>query len=198
MKTKSIVVYALMSALVTVATFAIRIPTPATDGYLNIGDGVLLYCGIVFGPAAGFIAGGLGSALADLISGYAHWMLPTLLIKGAEGALAGILYYLLKKTRLPRFASAGVAAVPAAILMAIGYFFASWIMKGSAAVAWTSVPENAVQGAVGGALAYFLLLSTAPIGNFSAVIGKNQFYDTPARKAPPKEETAETDPAEKK
>ena len=117
MKSKTIAVYALMSALVTVATFAIRIPMVATDGYLNIGDGIVLFCGVAFGPAAGFIAGGIGSALADLISGYAHWILPTLIIKGAEGALAGVIFLLLKKLRLNRFLSAGIAALPSAILM---------------------------------------------------------------------------------
>ena len=177
MKSKTIAVYALMSALVTVATFAIRIPMVATDGYLNIGDGIVLFCGVAFGPAAGFIAGGIGSALADLISGYAHWILPTLLIKGAEGALAGVLFYLLKKLRLNRFLSAGISAIPSAILMVAGYFFASWIMKGSAAVAVTSVPGNAIQGGIGIVLALLLLFSNSRIKSFPELVGKNQFYD---------------------
>lgn len=181
MKSKTIAVYALMSALVTVATFAIRIPMVATDGYLNIGDGIVLFCGVAFGPAAGFIAGGIGSALADLISGYAHWILPTLLIKGAEGALAGVLFFLLKKLRLNRFLSAGIAALPSAILMVAGYFFASWIMKGSAAVAVTSLPGNAIQGGVGIALAVLLLLATSRIKSFSELVGKNQFYEELAK-----------------
>ena len=71
------------------------------------------------------------------------------------------------------------------MVMVVGYFFASWIMKGSAAVAWTSVPGNAVQGAIGVALALFLLATTARIKNFGAIVGKNQFYDL---KINPKEE----------
>ena len=177
MKSKTIVVYALMSALVTVTTFAIRIPMPATDGYLNLGDAIVLFCGVVFGPLAGLIAGGIGSALADLIAGYAHWILPTFLIKGAEGALAGAIFLLLRKKNGHRFLFAAIATVPSAILMVVGYFFASWIMKGSAAVAWTSVPGNAVQGAVGVALCFALLAATSPIKGFSAVIGNNQFYE---------------------
>ena len=181
MKSKTIAVYALMSALVTVATFAIRIPMVATDGYLNIGDGIVLFTGVAFGPLAGFIAGGIGSALADLISGYAHWILPTLLIKGAEGALAGVLFFLLKKLRANRFLSAGIAALPSAIMMVAGYFIASWIMKGSAAVAFTSVPGNAIQGAVGIVLAILLLFSTSRIKSFSEIVGRNQFYDEPPK-----------------
>lgn len=175
-KSRSIAIYALMTALVAVLTFALKIPTVATEGYLNLGDGMLLFCGVAFGPIAGGIAGGIGSALADLIAGYAHWMLPTFLIKGAEGALAGLLFSLLKKSPMNRFLSAGIAMVPAALLMVVGYFFASWIMKGNAAVAWTSVPGNAVQGSVGVALALFLLFNTSRIKNISAIVGKNQFY----------------------
>ena len=185
MKSKSIAIYALMSALVMVATFVVRIPMVATDGYLNLGDGVLLYCGVAFGPVAGLIAGGIGSALADMIAGYAHWILPTFLIKGFEGALAGMLFWVLGKGNKNRFLSASVASVPSALVMVIGYFFASWIMKGSAAVAWTSVPGNAVQGAVGVALALFLLATTSRIKNFGTLVGKNQFYDL---KTEPKEE----------
>ena len=179
MKSKSIAIYALMSALVMVTTFAVRIPMVATDGYLNLGDGILLFCGVAFGPVAGLIAGGIGSALADLIAGYAHWILPTFLIKGLEGALAGLLFYLLNKGSKNRFLSATIATLPSALLMVVGYFFASWIMKGSAAVAWTSVPGNAIQGAVGVALSLFLLFNTSRIKNFSSIVGKNQFYEQP-------------------
>ena len=177
MKSKTIVVYALLSAIVMVATYAIRIPMPATDGYLNIGDGIVLFSGIVFGPAAGFIAGGIGSALADLISGYPHWILPTLIIKGLEGAVAGGLFLLLKKVRLQRFLSAAVVSLPSVLVMVAGYFFAGWIMKGNAAVSLTEVPFNAAQGGVGILLSMMLLLSTSRIKRFSSLVGRNQFYD---------------------
>ena len=176
-ESKRIAQYALMAALVAVATFVIKIPTVATDGYLNLGDAILLYAGIVFGPLAGLIAGGIGSALADVVAGYPHWALPTFLIKGAEGALAGAIFLLLRKSNLNRFINATIASLPAALIMVVGYFFASWIMKGNAAVAWTSVPENAVQGGIGVALCLSLLLSTARIKKFSSLIGENNFYD---------------------
>ncbi len=178
-----------MTALVTVATFVVKIPMVATEGYLNLGDGLVLFCGVVFGPFAGLIAGGLGSALADLIGGYAHWMLPTFLIKGLEGALAGGLFFLLRKGRLNRFLSAALAVIPAAVFMAAGYFFASWIMKGSAAVAWTSVPGNLAQGGVGVIVTILLLAALSRIKGLSVVIGKNLFFKEPS--PPTKEEDAE-------
>ena len=183
-QTATIAKYALMTALVAVGTFVVRIPTVATDGYINLGDALVLFCGVVFGPPGGILAGGLGSALADLISGYAHWALPTFLIKGLEGGIAGMLFPVLKKTKWNRFAHSAIACVVAAVEMITGYFFASWVMKGNAVVAFTGVPENAIQGGVGAVLANLLLFATSRNGAFASVIGKNQFYEEP-RHIPP-------------
>ena len=144
--TKKLVTIAVLAALTTVATFAIKIPTIATEGYVNVGDTVVMFAAITLGPIAGFIAGGLGSCLADLISGYPHWILPTFIIKGIEGLLVALIFGLFKKTKLNEYVSAGISAVIGAIVMIAGYFVASAIMKGSAAVALTGVPGNCLQG----------------------------------------------------
>jgi len=185
---KSIAVCALMTALVAVATFVITIPTGATEGYLNLGDGIVLFCGVAFGPLFGFLAGGLGSALADLIAGYAHWILPTFLIKGAEGALAAVLFVLFRKSKMNRFAAAVLAMLPSALWMVIGYFFASWGMKGSAAVAWTGVLGNLIQGGVGIVVAMAFLAALSRIKNLTSVIGKNAFFDPPTLSQKDKDE----------
>jgi len=64
-----LVLTGLLTALVCVATMVIKIPTP-TNGYVNIGDAMVLISGWLLGPAYGFFAAGGGSALADLISVY--------------------------------------------------------------------------------------------------------------------------------
>jgi len=46
---------------------------------------------LLFGPIVGGNAGGLGSMLADLILGYAHYAPATLVIKGFEGLVVGFL-----------------------------------------------------------------------------------------------------------
>ena len=68
-KTKTIITAALLAALTTVATMVIRIPTP-TLGYIHLGDGMVLICGILLGPGLGAVAAGIGSMLADLFGGY--------------------------------------------------------------------------------------------------------------------------------
>lgn len=60
---------AVFTALVTAATLLIRIPVPATQGYINLGDAVVIAAGLLLGPRTGLIAGGIGSALADWLAG---------------------------------------------------------------------------------------------------------------------------------
>lgn len=84
---------ALSIALVTLATFVIRIPNPATQGYINLGDGLLFTLALVFGWRIGGLAGGVGSALADALGGYFIWAPWTLVIKGIEGILAGTIAF---------------------------------------------------------------------------------------------------------
>lgn len=66
-----LVLAALFAALTYVATNIIHVPIPATDGFINLGDCVVLLGAFLLGPVYGAAAGGIGSALADILSGYA-------------------------------------------------------------------------------------------------------------------------------
>jgi len=89
LKTKDVAISGIMIALVFVLTFAIKIPVPFTRGYVHLGDSMIFISAILFGRRVGALAGGLGSALADLVGGYAYWAIPTLIIKSVMGALVG-------------------------------------------------------------------------------------------------------------
>ena len=80
-KTKKLVMASLMAALVCVATMIIKIPSPL-KGYLNLGDGIVLLAGWMLLPGYGFLAAGLGSALADLFLSYITYAPATFVIKG--------------------------------------------------------------------------------------------------------------------
>ena len=67
---KKLILAALFAALSCVATMSIRIPTPGTGGYIHPGDAIVILSGVILGPVWGFFAGGIGSALSDLIGGY--------------------------------------------------------------------------------------------------------------------------------
>ena len=62
---KKIVLAAMFAALACVATMVINIPIPATGGYINLGDCIVILSGWLLGGAYGAAAGGIGSMLAD-------------------------------------------------------------------------------------------------------------------------------------
>ena len=70
---------AVCMALTCIATMLIQIPIPL--GYAHLGDSVILITAYLFGPVVGALAGGIGSAMADILTGYPVWAVPTLLIK---------------------------------------------------------------------------------------------------------------------
>ena len=76
-------------ALTVVATTFIRIPLPL--GYVNLGDAFVLLSVFVLGLVYGTIAGGFGSALADLF-GYITYAPGTLIIKTAMALVAYLIY----------------------------------------------------------------------------------------------------------
>ena len=145
-KTKRIVITALMAAMVCVATMIIKIPSPM-KGYLNIGDCLVLLCGWLLSPGYGFVAAGLGSALADMFSGYITYAPATFLIKGSMALIAFACFKLINK-RLGRLPSQIIGAVLAEIVMVFGYFVFEGFMYGFVPSA-VNIPANAVQGAAG-------------------------------------------------
>ena len=145
-KTKRIVITALMAAMVCVATMIIKIPSPM-KGYLNIGDCIVLLCGWLLSPGYGFVAAGLGSALADMFSGYITYAPATFLIKGSMALIAFACFKLMNK-RLGRLPSQIIGAVLAEIVMVFWYFVFEGFMYGFVPSA-VNIPANAVQGAAG-------------------------------------------------
>lgn len=149
---------ALLMAMVTVATMLIQVPVPATKGFINIGDTIIFVAALLVGPRAGLIAGGLGSALADVISGYAVWAPWTLVIKGLEGLIAGLIGFAAfrKAKGLPPRAILGLAL--GAAWMVGGYYIAGSVLVGYQA-ALVEVPGNLLQGFGSAAIAVPLLLA---------------------------------------
>lgn len=148
MNVKSTVQIGLFCALVAVATAAVVIPVAATHGYINFGDGVIFAVAVLFGPAAGGAAGAIGSAMADMFVGAPHWAPFTLVIKGIEGLICGLIAHKCF-TKDRRFSTRVAAAMAiSAIWMALGYYIAAGILY-SFPVALIDVPANLVQGVSG-------------------------------------------------
>ena len=144
--TKKLVLTALFTALVTIATMFIRIPLPL--GYFNMGDAFILLAVFVLGPFLGTIAAGIGSTIADLI-GFITYAPGTLIIKSLMALTAALIYNLIKN-RTKKIVLAEISAgIIGAVIMAFGYFIYETMLFTTAAVAIVNVPYNLVQGGVG-------------------------------------------------
>lgn len=144
---KKLILAALFAALSCVATMSIRIPTPGTGGYIHPGDAIVILSGVILGPVWGFFAGGIGSALSDLIGGYFVYVPITFVIKGLVALAAGLLYQKVGKTQKSRYAAVVLGGVADIILVAGGYFVCEYFIYGAGAAA--SIPANIIQG-IGG------------------------------------------------
>ena len=153
-KTKTLVSAAMLASLTCVATMIIKIPSPV-KGYLNLGDCVVLLAGWMLPPGYAFLAAGLGSALADLFSGYAAYVPATFVIKGTMAVIAIFAYRRLEE-RLGVRPARILSGVLAEAEMVLGYFLFESLLYGAAPSA-VNIPANAVQGAAGLILGIALL-----------------------------------------
>ena len=139
---RAMVMTALFAALGYVATRILQIPTPS-GGYVNLGDTVVILGAYLLGPVYGAAAGGLGSMLADLLLGYASYAPGTLIIKGAMGLCAGLLFGALRdKTR----AASLVSGILGEVIMVLGYFAYESTLLGYGLAAAASIGANCIQG----------------------------------------------------
>jgi len=153
-KTKKIVMAALMAALTCVATMIIKVPSPL-KGYLNLGDCIVLVSGWMLPPVYGFCAAGLGSALADIFSGYILYAPATFVIKGLMALIAFCGFKLMSKKQ-GRTIAAIISGVAAEIMMVLGYYVFEGFMYGFVPAA-VNIPANSVQGAAGLILGVILI-----------------------------------------
>ena len=142
--TKRIAFLATFVALITVATMVVQIPSPGGQGYINVGDSLIFACAVFFDPLFAFIAGGLGSALADVFAGWVSYAPFTFVIKGCEGLVTCLAISVLKKVKLKTVLSYAVAMFLGGLCMAVGYFFADLVLFGIG-MGVANLPFNFVQ-----------------------------------------------------
>ena len=153
--TREVAVTAVMSALVCAATLLIQVPIPATKGFFNIGDAMVMVSSLTFGPIVGFLAGGFGSSLADFMGGWYVWVPFTLVIKGIEGFLTGAVTVLDEEQGTRKLILAWFIG---GFEMVAGYFIVQYYMYGLSG-ALLEVPFNVVQMAIGGIVGIPLLVA---------------------------------------
>lgn len=160
-KTERLVMTALMIALVIIGTIVLRIPVPMTQGYVHLGEAMVYLSVLILGKRNGSFAAATGSAVADMLGGFAAFAPWTLVIKFVMAFATGTVLELAGKPhpqhaqrRPPNPILISVLAMTAGgILMCLGYFIAETVMYGNHIAALTEVPWNIGQFSAGIVLA---------------------------------------------
>ena len=136
LKTRQLTLTAMMTAIVFIATFVPKIPIPL--GYVHLGNAAIFLAVMFCGRRVGILSGVIGSALADLLSGFPIWIVPTIFIKAAE---AEIFWRLREKNFL-------LGLIAAGLVMAAGYTLAGAVLYDSLNAGLASTPGLLMEAAV--------------------------------------------------
>ncbi len=160
---RKLIITAMFAAIVCVATMIIKVPVPATNGYIHMGDCAVILSGWMLGGAFGAAAAGIGSALADLLLAYAVYAPGTFVIKALTALTAVVFYKLLCKSN--KIIARIVSAIVAEAVMVVLYFVYEATFLGYGLGAAASIPANIIQG-VGGVVVAVLIMG---------LLGNNKF-----------------------
>lgn len=150
--TREIVFTGLMTALVFIATFVPHIPIPL--GYAHLGDAVIFLLALLVPRRPAIIAACLGSALADLLGGFALWAVPTIVIKYG---MAEIVYRIAPQGRAMGQGRIVTALLLSSLWMAFAYTLVGAVLYDGLIAALTSTPGLIVEGIVNSVIALLLL-----------------------------------------
>jgi uncharacterized membrane protein len=144
-KTKYVVTGGLMAAMIVLGTVIFKIPVPIQSGYVNLGDGFIILTGFLLGPIAAVVAA-VGSAISDVLAGYAVYAPATFIIKGLMGLVAGLMFYKFKKNV---FIPTIIASIICEAIMVFGYFVFEYLFLKLGAAAYADMLPNGVQAIAG-------------------------------------------------
>ncbi len=166
-----IVLAAMFMGMIVALTLIIRIPIPGSHGYIHLGDSMIFLAVLALGKKNGALAAGIGSALADVIGGYAVYAPVSLVAKALMAYIMGVFI----ERALARSASAGTGKVRAimitgmvigGLVMVASYYAAETVMYGNPVIPLAGAGMNCIQFAVGGVIAFALesALEKTPAG----------------------------------
>jgi len=153
----SLSMIAIFGAFTCVVTMVIAFPIPATNGFINIGDAVVMITGLMFGPIIAGIAGGIGSSLADLFLGFGIYAPATLVIKGLEGFFVGLIANP-KKNHKWNYRDF-IAVIVGGFIMIIGYFLYEVMIFGLPSALYEFVLNSIIQFGLGSVIALIFIFA---------------------------------------
>ncbi len=155
-RTRQICFTGMFAAIIFVMTM-LHIPVGA-GGYIHVGDAVIYMAVVSMGPW-GVLAAAIGAAVADAVSGFYNYIIPTVLIK-----ILISLSFILARKKERKFLNISniICAVVGGIITIAGYFLADLVFYRVGAVA--DIPANVIQ-AVGSVVVYIALAFAADRAN---------------------------------
>ncbi|MGR8861935.1 ECF transporter S component [Leuconostoc citreum] len=121
-QTRWLAIIAVIIAFNVALSYVVKIPVPATNGFVNLVEAGIFVAAMLGGAKSGMIVGGLSGLLLDLFAGYPQWMFFSLIIHGLEGLVVGsnimVIGYMLAGTLLYNW-TAGVASIIGNVAQAV-------------------------------------------------------------------------------
>lgn len=153
-KTKSIVMCGLLAAIICLTTaYIFHIPVGANNGYIHIGDAFIYLAAAILPTPYAVCAAIIGAGLADIVTGAAIWVIPTIIIKSL---LVSMISY--KEDKIINIRNI-IGAIIAGIVGTLLYMVAEGIIFGSFASAFVLTLIGLVQPV--GSLIVFILVGLA-------------------------------------
>jgi energy-coupling factor transport system substrate-specific component len=165
-----IALYAILSIIFNL----VQLPN-AAGGAISLRPGIVipLFFGAFFGPVVGFLVGGVGNVLGDLISYhsfYWNWDLGNALVGGVAG-----LVVLITAARYRNTANIVIAEIGSVIAIAVGIGFAAytdiWVSQNSLAAATSEFVTAGIPDAING----LILLPIVIVAYNAAVRGRGRY-----------------------
>ncbi len=140
---KMIAYVSLLTASIALATAWLKFPV--LFGYVHLGDGLIFVAAMILGPYSALPAA-IGSAMADLFTGYTIYAPVTFLIKGVMGLTAGFVSQKFREIK-HAYLVLTIVYILCELWMVLGYLAYDWILYEEAA--FGMIPFNLLQGLFG-------------------------------------------------
>ncbi|MBQ4645344.1 MAG: TIGR04002 family protein [Clostridia bacterium] len=148
---------AIFTAIILLATSVIKFSTGLGEGYIHLGDSFVYLTACVLPFPYCLVAGALGGALADILSGYAIWAIPTMIIKMLNVIPFALVCRKYKSSKILSKQTV-LMTVVSGIITIFGYFVAESVLY-SVASATLSLIGNTIQAVASGII--FLIIAKA-------------------------------------
>ena len=147
---------AIFTAIIVLAISVIKFSTGLGEGYIHLGDSIIYLVSCVLPFPYCLVASALGGALADIVSGFAIWSIPTAIIKMLNALPFAVVCKKLKTNKI-LCKQTVLMTIVSGIITILGYFVAECILY-SVASATLSLIGNTIQAVASGII--FVIIAT--------------------------------------